>query len=72
VIEDFYEKLVEEIHLLCSGLREGEDQIVYLRLFHEMTYEEIAREVDKSTATVYRICQQVVRHLRQRFRDSAP
>ncbi len=72
VIEDFYEKLVEEIHLLCSGLRPGEAENVYLRLFHEMTYEEIAREVDKATATVYRICQQVVRHLRKRFRDSAP
>jgi RNA polymerase sigma factor (sigma-70 family) len=71
VIEDFYEKLVEEIHLLCSELRPGEPEIIYLRLFHEMTYEEISRKVGRSTASVYRICQQVIRHLRQRFRESA-
>ena len=72
ILDDFYEKLVEEIHLLSSGLRPGEPEVVYLRLFQEMTYEQIAREVGKSTASVHRVCQQAVAHLRQRFRDSAP
>jgi DNA-directed RNA polymerase specialized sigma24 family protein len=72
MLDDFYEKLVEEIHLLCSGLKAGEPEIVYLRLFQGMTYEQIAREVGKSTASTYRVCQQVVAHLRRRFRDSAP
>ena len=71
MVEDFYEKLVEEIHLMSSGLKPGEPEIVYLRLFQGMTYEQIAREVGKSTASVGRICQQVVAHLRRRFRDSA-
>jgi hypothetical protein len=70
VLADFYEKLVEEIHFLCSELKPGEPEVVYLRLFHEFTYEQIAREVGKSTAGVHRICQQVVTHLRRRFRDS--
>ena len=70
VIDDFYEKLVEEIHLMSNGLRPGEAEVVYLRLFQEMTYEQIAREVGKSTAGVHRVCQQVVAHLRQRFRNS--
>jgi RNA polymerase sigma factor (sigma-70 family) len=72
ILDDFYEKLVEEIHLMSNGLRPGEPEVVYLRLFQGLTYEQIAREVGKSTATVHRICQQVVAHLRQRFQDSAP
>jgi DNA-directed RNA polymerase specialized sigma24 family protein len=70
VIDDFYEKLVEEIHLMSNGLRPGEAEVVYLRLFQDMTYEQIAHEVGKSTAGVHRVCQQVVAHLRQRFRSS--
>ncbi len=71
-IEDFYEKLLEEIHLMSAGLKPGEADVVYLRLFQELTYEQISGEVGKSIASVHRICQQVVAHLRQRFRDSAP
>ena len=72
MLDDFYEKLVEEIHLMSSGLKPGEPEVVYLRLFQGLTYEQIGREVGKSTASVHRICQQVVAHLRRRFRDSAP
>jgi len=60
-----------EIHVFSDGLKSGEAEVVYLRLFAGMTYEQIAREVNKSTASVYRICQQVIAHLRQRFRESS-
>ncbi len=72
IVEDFYAKLVEEIHLMSKDLRPGEPEVVFLRLFEEMTYEQIGRKVGKSTASVGRICQKVVDHLRRRFRDSAP
>jgi RNA polymerase sigma factor (sigma-70 family) len=70
VVNDFYEKLVEEIHLFSRGLNEREAQVVSLRLFQEMTYEQIAAEVNTSVATVCRICQQAIAHLRKRFRES--
>jgi RNA polymerase sigma factor (sigma-70 family) len=72
MIDDFYEKLVEEIHLMCRELKPGEARVVELRLFQGMTYEQIAREVGKSTASAHRICQQMVAYLQRRFRDSAP
>ena len=37
-----------------------------------MTYEQIAREVGKIHRKRPSICQQVIAHLRQRFRDSDP
>jgi len=70
VVKDFYEKLVEEVHLFSRGLKEGEAEVIYLRLFQEMTYEQIGARVNKSVATVCRICQQAIVHLRKRFRDS--
>jgi DNA-directed RNA polymerase specialized sigma24 family protein len=72
MLEDFYEKLVEEIHLMSSGLKPGEADVVYMRLFEGLRYEQIAKGVGKSTSGVHRICQQAVAHLRRRFRDSAP
>lgn len=70
MVDDFYEKLVEEIELMSQQLRPGEPEIISLRLFEGMSYEEIGRQVGKSTATVGRVCQQAVTYLRQRFRDA--
>ena len=35
MLDDFYEKLVEEIHVMSSGLTTGEPEVIYLRLFQE-------------------------------------
>lgn len=72
MIADFYEKLVEEVHLLCSELKPGEPEAVFLRLFEELTYDQISRRVGRPVSSVHRICQQVKAHLLRRFRDSAP
>jgi RNA polymerase sigma factor (sigma-70 family) len=72
ILQDFYENLVEEIHLMSSTLKPHEREIVFLRLFERLTYEQIHQRVGKSIATVQGVCQRVLAHLRRRFRDSLP